>query len=135
MPILSAIKAKKVAKRSRKSLIQKQLILKFNNIWYFSCSGLQLQVCIIFNRFFNTLIDGSQIRIRPSKEKISQQGKTHLKKDFFSVVGPLRFYPPYPWWSMPLFFIFFSLIIAWIGFWQFFLFLHNFWAKTAEFFA
>ena len=37
---------------------------------------------------------------------------------------------------MPLFFLlFFSLIISWNGFWRFFLFLPDFWAKTAGFFA
>ena len=58
---------------------------------------------------------------------------TH-KKVFFLVVGPLRFYLPYTNGLMvlPPFFLFFSLIIAWNGFWQFFLFLPNFWAKPAE---
>ena len=59
---------------------------------------------------------------------------TH-KKGVFLVVGPLRFYLPYTNGLMvlpPFFSFFFSLIIAWNGFWQFFLFLPNFWAKTAE---
>ena len=50
------------------------------------------------------------------------------KKVFFLVVRPLRFYPP-PLVVHPTFFF----IIAWSGFWQFFLSLPNFWAKTANF--
>ena len=54
---------------------------------------------------------------------------THKKE--FLVVGPLRFYPSYT--NGSFFSLFFSLIIAWNGFWHFFLFLPNFWAKTAGF--
>ena len=42
-------------------------------------------------------------------------GKTHIKKVFFLVVGPLRFYPPYTNGLVvhATFFPFFCLIIAW----------------------
>ena len=61
---------------------------------------------------------------------------TH-KKSVFLVVGPLRFYPPYTNGLVVhanfFCFCFFSLIIA--GFCQLFLFLPNFWAKTAGVFC
>ena len=44
-----------------------------------------------------------------------------------TLVWPLRFYPPYTKGLVVLF----LKLIAWNGFWQFFLFLPNFWAKTA----
>ena len=58
------------------------------------------------------------------------------KKVFFLVVGPLRFYLPYTNGlvvHVTFLFFFFSLIIAWNGCWHFFLFLPNFWTKTAGF--
>ena len=58
---------------------------------------------------------------------------THKKKIVFSVVGPLRFYPPYINGLVvhATLFYFFCLIIAWNN-WQFFFF-SNFWAKKAGF--
>ena len=53
-------------------------------------------------------------------------GKTHIKKGLTT-----KFLPSlHQWLSVPCHF-FFSLIMAWNGFWQFFLFLPNFCAKTA----
>ena len=60
----------------------------------------------------------------------------HTKKKFFLVVGPLRFYPPYTNGLVvhaTFFSFFFSLIIAWNGFWQFFLFFPVFGLKQPDF--
>ena len=62
-------------------------------------------------------------------------GKTHIKKCFFLVVGPLRYYPPYTNGLVvhtTFFLLFFSLIIVSNGFRQFF-FLLQFWAKKGKF--
>ena len=63
------------------------------------------------------------------------KGRHAQKKCFFLVVGPLRMYPLYTYGLVvhaTFFSLFCSLIMAWNGFWQFFLFLPNFW-KNAVF--
>ena len=68
------------------------------------------------------------------KDTLWTKGKTHIKKVFFFVVGPLRFYPPYTYGLEvhAIFFFFVLYVIAWNGFWQFYLFLPNFWADFRE---
>ena len=60
-------------------------------------------------------------------------GKTHIKKVFFLVVGSLMFYPSYTNGLVVDATFFFNIIIARNGFLKFFLFLPNFWTKTAGF--
>ena len=63
-------------------------------------------------------------------------GKTHIKRVFFLVVGPLRFYPPYTNGLVvhaTFLIFFFSLIIVWNGFWQFFFFFPIFGLKQPNF--
>ena len=58
---------------------------------------------------------------------------THKKSVYFLVVVPLRFNPPYTNGLVVHATFFFFFFLVFYGFWQFFLFLPNFWAKTARF--
>ena len=86
------------------------LFCRFLILVLWACSALSLREHYLKTQFPLC----SRIRREP----------TH-KKSVFLVVRPLRFYPPY--------IFFFSLIITWNGFWQYFLFLPNIWAKIAGF--
>ena len=104
-----------------------------------SCTRLLHDYCEIFNYW--SLIKKSDL------SQLKNYAFSHVyflytvsedthKKRVFLVVGPLRFTLPtlsglVVHATFFIFFYFFSLIIAWNGFWIFFL--HNFWARTAGF--
>ena len=87
---------------------------------------------IFFFTFSNQLHREKNINMCATIFGGAYKGRHTWKKCLFLVVGPLRVYPLYTNGLVvhATFFLFFCLIIAW-NFDNFFLFLPNFWAKTA----